>query len=101
MKLRITLVPLLLLLWMSTSALLACPMCFNADQGNTIKATNNAVVILLGITGFVLLTFAAFFIYLWKRSRKIREHISDDSFVDEEGTIHWKQNKGTFEWKNS
>lgn len=79
----------------------ACPGCYGATENNTIEATNNAVVVMLGITGFVLVTFGAFFIYVWKRTRRIREKISHDSFIDQNGAVHLIQNKGMVEWKNS
>ena len=48
---------------------LACPVCFGALEGPIADGTNKAILVLLGVTGGVLLAFAAFFIYLIRRSR--------------------------------
>ena len=47
----------------------ACPVCFGAVDSPMARGTTWAVLVLIGITGSVLCAFAAFFIYLFKRSR--------------------------------
>ena len=47
----------------------ACPVCFGAVDSPMARGMNWAIFALLGITGGVLCAFAAFFIYLLKRSR--------------------------------
>jgi hypothetical protein len=47
----------------------ACPVCFGALEGPIADGTNKAILALLGVTGGVLLAFAAFFIYLVRRAR--------------------------------
>ena len=47
----------------------ACPVCFGAVDSPMARGMHWAIFALLGITGGVLCAFAAFFIYLFKRSR--------------------------------
>ena len=47
----------------------ACPICFGDVDSPMARGMTWAVLVLIGITGGVLCAFAAFFIYLFKRSR--------------------------------
>ena len=49
----------------------ACPNCVSLADSPMVRGTIWAVVALLGITGGVLCAFAAFFMYLFKRSRRM------------------------------
>lgn len=51
----------------------ACPVCFGATDSPVAQGINLAILALLGITGAVLGSFVAFFIYLAKRARQVRE----------------------------
>jgi hypothetical protein len=86
---------------MSNSVTFACPSCFGAAQGPMIDGMNTAILTLLGITGFMLITISSFFIYMWRRTSRLREQITRDSFIDEQGIIHLNQKKGLMEWNNS
>lgn len=46
-----------------------CPVCFGAVDSPMTHGMNWAIFALLGVTGSVLFGFAAFFMYLFKRSR--------------------------------
>lgn len=48
---------------------LACPVCFGASDSPMAGGVNLAILALLGVTATVLGSFAAFFIYLVRRSR--------------------------------
>ncbi len=48
-----------------------CPNCVSVADSPMIRGMSWAVFALLGITGGVLCAFAAFFIYLFKRSRRM------------------------------
>lgn len=85
---------------MLSPSVFACPSCYGAAQNNTMDAVNNAVLTLLGITGFVLSGVVIFFVYVWKRSRRNHKLISNTTFVDNNGIIHMN-NKGEFEWNIS
>ena len=49
----------------------ACPNCVSVADSPMIRGMTWAVVALLGITGGVLCAFAVFFVYLFKRSRRM------------------------------
>ena len=49
----------------------ACPNCVSVADSPMVRGMSWAVFALLGITGAVLCAFAAFFIYLFKRSRRM------------------------------
>ena len=49
----------------------ACPNCVSVADSPMVRGTSWAVFALLGITGGVLCAFAVFFIYLFKRSRRM------------------------------
>ena len=57
------------LLILTPSSLLACSVCFGAVDSPMTLGMTWAVVVLIGITGSVICAFAAFFVYLYKRSR--------------------------------
>ncbi len=49
----------------------ACPNCVGLADSPMVRGMSWAVFALLGITGGVLCAFAAFFMYLFKRSRRM------------------------------
>jgi hypothetical protein len=49
-----------ILLLVSQTPLLACPVCFQIDDGHTAAGVRAAVWVLLGVTGLVLGGFAVF-----------------------------------------
>ncbi len=49
----------------------ASACCFGAPDTPMTRAVTWGVVVLLGVTGGVLFAFAAFFVYLFKRSRRM------------------------------
>ena len=50
--------------------LLACPMCFGAEESPLIEASKLGVFVLLGITLAVQGAFAGFFFYLRKQAKR-------------------------------
>jgi hypothetical protein len=50
-------------------AALACPVCFGQSDAPMAKGVNMGIFFLLGVVAVVLAGFAAFFIYLARRSR--------------------------------
>jgi len=50
-------------------AALACPVCFGQSDSPLAQGTNMGIFFLLGIVVCVLAAFAAFFVYLARRSR--------------------------------
>ena len=55
------------------SSVLACPLCFGAEETSMIDGTKLGVLVLLAITLVVQGGFVAFFLYLRKRAK----HIAD------------------------
>jgi heme/copper-type cytochrome/quinol oxidase subunit 2 len=56
-----------------SSSLLACPMCFGAEETSMIDGTRLGVLAMLGVTVAVQGAFAAFFFYLRRRAKRIAE----------------------------
>jgi hypothetical protein len=52
-------------------SLLACPVCITATDSPAENGISMAIVAMLGVTGAVLVSFAAFFIYLMRRGRAV------------------------------
>lgn len=52
-----------------STSLLACPLCFGAEETPIIDATKLGIVVLLAITLAVQGGFVAFFLYLRKRAK--------------------------------
>jgi hypothetical protein len=56
-----------------SSSLLACPMCFGAEETPMIDATKLGVLVLLAFTLAVQGAFVAFFLYLRRRAKRIAD----------------------------
>ena len=56
-----------------SSSLLACPMCFGAEETSIVDGTKLGVAVMLGITFLVQGAFAGFFFYLRKRAKRIAD----------------------------
>ena len=80
----------------------ACPVCYGANDSPMTAGMNTAILVMLGITGFVLVLIAAFFVWLWRKSRPRRVMLSHSAFVDERGSLQTNNEKGVIEeWNNS
>ena len=55
------------------SSLLACPVCFGAEETSMISGTKLGVLVLLAITLAVQGAFVAFFLYLRRRAKRIAD----------------------------
>jgi hypothetical protein len=55
------------------SSLLACPLCFGAEETSMIDGTKLGVLVLLAITLVVQGGFVGFFLYLRKRAKRIAD----------------------------
>jgi hypothetical protein len=56
-----------------SSDLLACPMCFGAEETSMIDGTRLGIMVMLGITFAVQGAFVGFFFYLRKRAKRIAD----------------------------
>ena len=55
------------------STVLACPMCFGAEETSMIEGTKLGVLVMLAITLAVQGAFVAFFLYLRKRAKRVAD----------------------------
>ena len=56
-----------------SSSLLACPMCFGAEESTMLDGTKLGILVLLGITLAVQGGFVGFFLYLRRRAKRVAE----------------------------
>lgn len=63
-----------------SASVLACPMCFGAEETSMIDGTKIGIFVLLAITLAVQGAFAAFFLYLRKRARNIADIDLEDEW---------------------
>jgi hypothetical protein len=68
-----------------SSSVLACPLCFGAEETGVVDATRWGILALLAITLLVQGAFVAFFLYLRARAKRIA-----DLDID----IEWSQLQG-------
>jgi hypothetical protein len=63
-------------------SLLACPVCFGAEETSVLNGTRLGILALLAITLTVQGAFVAFFLYLRKRARQIADIELDTEWTD-------------------
>ena len=79
---------------------IACPSCYGAADSPMTAGMNTAILVMLGITGGVLMIISAAFFILWRRAKRATAAISDTIFVDEDGVLKTKNEKGVVEWNS-
>jgi hypothetical protein len=67
------------------SSVLACPMCFGAEETSMIDGTRIGIFVLLVITLVVQGAFVGFFLYLRKRAKRIAEIDLDNEWSQLQG----------------
>ncbi len=77
----------------------ACPACYGSSDAALRSGMDSAILFMLGLTGFVLVTILGLFILVWRRARRARV-LSGDLFVDAHGHLHDTKEKGIIEWNN-
>jgi len=50
----------------------ACPVCYGAPNSPMTKSSNNAIMFMLGVVGFVQVGFIALFWTFWRRAKELR-----------------------------
>jgi hypothetical protein len=65
-----------------SSTLLACPVCFGADETPLIDGARLGMLVLLGVTLAVQGGFVGFFLYLRKRAKSIADVELDDEWSE-------------------
>ena len=73
-RLRTILIAVLLLA--APRAALACPVCFGNSDAPMALATNAGIWMMLGVVAVMLSGFAAFFIYLSRRMKRL-SHLAE------------------------
>jgi hypothetical protein len=68
-----------------SSSLLACPMCFGAEETSMVGGTKLGVLVMLAITLTVQGAFVAFFLYLRKRAKRIADADFDTEWSELQG----------------
>jgi len=67
------------------SSVLACPMCFGAEETSMVDGTKLGVLVLLAITLAVQGGFVGFFLYLRKRAKRIADIELDAEWSELQG----------------
>lgn len=68
-----------------SSSVLACPMCFGAEETSLLDGTKLGILVLLAITLAVQGAFVGFFLYLRRRAKRIAEADLDSEWSDLQG----------------
>ena len=68
-----------------STSILACPMCFGAEETSLIDGTKLGVLVLLAITLAVQGGFVAFFLYLRRRAKRIADADLDTEWSELQG----------------
>jgi hypothetical protein len=50
---------------------LACAVCIGNTQSSLVDGMNAGILALLGFAAFMIVSFAAFFIYLWRKAKSV------------------------------
>ena len=67
------------------STVLACPVCFGADETSMIDGTKLGVLAMLGVLFAVQGAFVGFFLYLRKRAKRIADLELDAEWAELQG----------------
>ena len=70
---------------MNGSVLLACTMCFGAEETSMVDGTKLGILLMLGITFAVQGGCVAFFLYLRARAKRIAEADLDTEWSELQG----------------
>jgi hypothetical protein len=68
------------------TTVLACPVCFGAEETSIIDGTKLGVAVMLGITLAVQGGFVGFFLYLRKRAKRIADIELDAEWSELQGS---------------
>ena len=64
------------------AVLSACPVCYGAPNSPMTKSSNNAIIFMLGIIGFVQVGFVAMFWSFWRRAKGLRRRRESFRLLD-------------------
>ena len=60
----------------------ACPVCYGNPGSPMTKSSNNAIIFMLGIIGFVQVGFVAMFWSFWRRAKELRRRRESFRLLD-------------------
>ena len=75
-----------LLLLLAPQVASACPTCYGDPSSPMTKGSNNAILFMLGIIGFVQVGFIGLFVTFWRRARALRRRRESLRLLD--GGLH-------------
>lgn len=78
---------IVIVLLLAPAILSACPVCYGAPNSPMTKSSNNAIIFMLGIIGFVQVGFVAMFWSFWRRAKELRRRRESFRLLDG-GTAH-------------
>lgn len=84
-RLRLAVATAAAVLIFGSSTVLACPVCFGADETSMIDGAKLGVLVMLGILFAVQGGFVAFFLYLRKRAKRIADIELDTEWSELQG----------------
>jgi heme/copper-type cytochrome/quinol oxidase subunit 2 len=64
------------------AVLSACPVCYGAPNSPMTKSSNNAIIFMLGIIGFVQVGFVVMFWSFWRRAKELRRRRESFRLLD-------------------
>ena len=67
------------------ASVLACPMCFGAQETSMVEGTKLGVLVMVGITLLVQGAFVGFFLYLRRRAKRIADLDLDTEWSELQG----------------
>ena len=79
---RQALATVLAVIILGNTSLLACPVCFGAEESHLINGTRAGILVLLGITLVVQGAFVGFFIYLRNRAKQVADIELDSEWLE-------------------
>lgn len=68
-----------------SARVLACPMCFGAQETSLVDGTKLGILVLLAVTLVVQGAFVGFFLYLRKRAKRIADVELDTEWSELQG----------------
>ena len=60
----------------------ACPTCYGDPNSPLTKGSNNAILFMLGVIGFVQIGFVGLFVTFWRRARALRRRRESLRVID-------------------
>jgi hypothetical protein len=82
MRRKTQFVVIVIALLLVPSILSACPVCYGAPNSPMTKSSNNAIMFLLGVVGFVQVGFIALFWSFWRRAKELRRRRESFHLLD-------------------